>query len=382
MTFLTLGFIVFFSLGAKAENLENQLGWTIYKKSAPSGNVILSPASLYSTFAFVFEGSEGKTKETSQKFLLLAPNAKKNILPPYLEPMNNLRKNPDFKLQNSYSFWHDESVKNSTPSKEYKNFVDKNYQADWFEADFKKADTTTKKINDWVKTKTNSLIPSIATPDTLNGINTLVLNAVYFKARWQTIFDVKSTQQGNFYSSANIRSKAEFMNNKSSYSYFEDDKLQYIELPYKGSEVYIAIVLPKNGTAIAELEKKLNSEIINSFSKSAQIETVKVSLPRFKFDWTSPVNFLNHLESMGMPTKGNFTPMGFLELEIRKVIHKATIINDENGTEAAAVTAVGGFGTTSVPPEPKIFEANRPFLFVIKMKSTDTWLFLGRVEKP
>lgn len=382
MKLLTLGLIMFFSFSTKAQNLENQLGWTIYNKSAAKGNVILSPSSLYSTFALVFEGSQGSTKEQSQKFLLLKPDAKKSILPTYLESMGQLRSKSDFSLQNTYSLWRDVRLKRLTPSKEYENFVAKHYQAEWFEADFQQGDATAKKINDWVNTKTQSMIPSITNGEALKGINTVIMNAVYFKAKWQDMFDINFTKQNNFYSSDNIRSKADFMNQTSYYSYYEDKTLQYIELPYKGSEVSMAIVLPKKGMTLAQLEKQLDSKIINSFAKAAKTEKVNVSLPRFKFDWSSPENFMDQLAALGMPKKGDFKPMGFVEFEIKKIIHKATIITDENGTEAAAVTAVAGFGAGAAPSKPKVFEANHPFLFVIKMKSTDTWLFLGRLEKP
>jgi serpin B len=166
--------------------------------------------------------------------------------------------------------------------------------------------------------------------------------------------------------------------------YAEQDDLQALEIPYTGEETSMLIILPGEG-GFADFEAGLDATVLAEIVASLEPQGVEVVLPKFEF--SSDVPLKPALTALGMagafePGVADFSGMdGTRDLFIQDVIHKAFIAVDEEGTEAAAATAVV-VGVTSAPVEPARFVADRPFVLLIRDRVTGTVLFLGRVIDP
>jgi serpin B len=169
--------------------------------------------------------------------------------------------------------------------------------------------------------------------------------------------------------------------------YAADDDVQVLELPYaRDGSLSMIILLPKQVDGLADLEKRLTAENLQTWTDELQPQRVAVWLPKFKM--TSEFSLSDALKAMGMPLafsdQADFSGMSTQErLFISAVIHKAFVDVDEEGTEAAAATAVAVMkSATARPAEDSIeFRADHPFVFLIRDQRTQSILFFGRVVK-
>lgn len=269
------------------------------------------------------------------------------------------------------------------------------FRAGLFEVDFaRNPDAAADRINRWVEKETRDRIQKLIGPGTLTPETRLVLaNAIYFKARWEAEFKSSSTEPLDFTRTDGTKVKAPLMFQKGDFNLREEDGLQVLRIPYDGGACAMYVVLPSKHDALPELEKQLTAEALARWTavraKSTK-EEVRVWLPRFKF--TVPVQLNGALQRMGMKDAfsdgANFKGMtdSADALKITDVLHKAFVELDEQGTEAAAATAVVVGLATAAPqrPEPPVteFRADRPFLFALVHEPTGAPLFLGRVLDP
>ena len=177
----------------------------------------------------------------------------------------------------------------------------------------------------------------------------------------------------------------------SHFRYAENADMQFLEMNYLGNELAMDILLPKDGVELSSIEKKISTSVLEELNGKSSFEDVQVSIPKFKTE--SSMSLKETLTAMGMPLafdeeKANFHGMRKIlpgkNLYISKVMHKAFVDVDEEGTEAAAATAVVmGIGTGRPSRlQPKIFKANRPFIFLIRHLSSGAILFMGRYTQP
>ena len=173
---------------------------------------------------------------------------------------------------------------------------------------------------------------------------------------------------------------------RQNYGYSDFPDAQILELPYAGQDVSMLVVLPKKKDGLSELEKNLSQKRLKEWSSSMGKREIIVDTPRFKV--TSELRLDQMLASMGMPDafnhgKADLSGYGWKKdnLFIGVAIHKAYVDVNEEGTEAAAATAVG-IQTTSMPTPTPVFRADHPFLFMIRHNSTGAILFMGRVANP
>ena len=175
------------------------------------------------------------------------------------------------------------------------------------------------------------------------------------------------------------------MSQKESFQYGETDTGQILKMPYKGDDLSMVILLPKEKDGLDDLEKELTAENLTEWQKQLRKREVEVFLPKFKM--TSQFGLADRLKKMGMPDafnpdKADFSGMtGEKDLHISDVIHKAFVEVNEEGTEAAAATAVT-MRVTSMPAPPPVFRADHPFMFVIQDTNTGSILFVGRIVDP
>ncbi|MDY7110117.1 MAG: serpin family protein, partial [Planctomycetota bacterium] len=186
----------------------------------------------------------------------------------------------------------------------------------------------------------------------------------------------------NFFPGDDKSVQVPMMSLKDDFGLYESKDVQVLEMPYDGKRLSMVILLPRERGGLAELEGALSVEKLKAWLGELAVEEVRVMLPRFKL--TSRFDLGQTLKQMGMPLafapgRADFSGMnGRRDLFIGKVIHQAWVEVDEQGTEAAAATAVGVMLTAA----PTFFRADHPFLFLIRDRETGSILFLGRVVDP
>ena len=271
---------------------------------------------------------------------------------------------------------------------EYLSLTKKHYGISITPMDYVNArETARKQINAWVEDKTKDKIKDMLQPMDLNELTRLVLvNAIYFKGDWVYQFGPASTQDAPFYVSLLKTIQAPMMTQEEEFKYAEFKSLQIVELPYLGEDLSMLILLPKRIEGIDKLEESLSIENLNLWRSNLQEQKVIVFLPRFTTNFK--LDLCETLKAMGMIDafifgQANFTGMDGRPnwLFISRVIHQAYINVNEEGTEAAAATAVvmgiGGFA--GLPP---VFRADHPFIFLIQENKTGSIFFIGRVIDP
>jgi serine protease inhibitor len=242
-------------------------------------------------------------------------------------------------------------------------------------------------INGWVATKTRDKIPTII--DSIDpDLVMILLNAIYFNGKWKSKFNEKGTHELPFTFGDGTTKGVAMMNQESTFEYTTNNLFSAVHLPYGKGQYRMTVMLPNTGKTTADVISKFSNDQWNDWMTGFQTrEHVVVTMPRFKFSWKMTLNDL--LCSMGMPTafnsqKADFSGIADLDLYISFVIHKTYVDVNENGTEAAAVTAVG-ISVTSMPvndPPKTYFTVDRPFLFTISEKTTGTILFIGEIKAP
>jgi hypothetical protein len=265
-----------------------------------------------------------------------------------------------------------------------------NYGAGLREVDFVNAaerEQARKTINSWVEKETKEKIKDLIPQGVLDALTRLVLtNAIYFKGDWALEFDKKQTTDAPFKISADKEVTVPLMYQKGDFKYAQEDGLQIIELPYKGDELSMVVLLPAEVDGLAELEKSLTPKDLNRWSTLLRKREVYVYLPKFKMT-TGPLELGGVLKAMGMKDAFSLPPADFSgmtgsrDLFISNVLHKAFVAVDEKGTEAAAATAVVVTLTAELAASP-VFRADHPFVFVIKDNRSGSILFMGRLTNP
>jgi serpin B len=265
--------------------------------------------------------------------------------------------------------------------------VKAHYGASITPLDYGDSEAARRTINAWVEDRTEGKIVDLIQPGMLGAMTRLVLvNAIYFKGNWASQFDPDLTHDASFQVTPAQQVQVPMMTRQGSFRYAEHDGLQVIELPYAGDGLSMIILLPRQAVGLAGLEAELTVETLGRWTGGLRQQEVMVFLPRFRLESTFRLD--SALMALGMADafdmgKADFSGMDGQKgwLYIGSVIHKAFVDVNEEGTEAAAATAVI-MRTLSVAPPLPIFRADRPFLFLIRDNGTGGILFLGRVVSP
>ncbi len=246
-------------------------------------------------------------------------------------------------------------------------------------------------INGWVDRATAHHIREVIPQDGLDPLTALVLvNAVYFEGQWETPFDRDDTKPETFFARGRDAISVPTM---SMHQYarvgHHRDGLRTLELPYRGGDYAMTILLPDARDGLPAIERQLSAVKLAHWLGTAGAEgDVDITLPRFELE-PELVELRDDLIALGMPSA--FDPdrasfHGLLQTEdpvwISKVLHRAMIEVDEQGTVAAAATAVAVDALLGLPPEPVTFHVDHPFLFLLRDRNTGAILFLGRVTDP
>ncbi|MGD9116566.1 MAG: serpin family protein [Dehalococcoidia bacterium] len=240
-------------------------------------------------------------------------------------------------------------------------------------------------INDWVAEQTEGRIEDLIPQGALNAWTRLVLtNAIYFNAAWLNPFDEGGTYDGTFHRLDGSQVTVPMMRQTESFGYGEGDGYQAVALPYDGNELDMVILLPDSGQFEA-FEAALSAETVAGIIDDISYQKVALTMPQFEFE--SEFSLKEALAALGMPiafddSQADFSGMaGNQELYISDVIHKAFVSVDEEGTEAAAATAVI-IAASAAPAEPVTVTIDRPFIFLIRDIESGAILFVGRTMNP
>lgn len=366
-------------------NANNQFAFELYSElnKNQQGNIFYSPYSISAALAMTYEGAKGQTADEMKSVFHFPDN---NILRPNFAAIyNNINTgNNAYELRTGNALW----VQHDYPFLEnYISIVEKYYGGKAANLDFiEETEKSRQTINSFIEEQTNNKIKDLIPPEVLNSMTRLVLtNAIYFKGTWEWEFKKSSTSEQDFKITPTnvVKTPMMYMKpEKAEFNYADINDLQILELPYKGEEISMLILLPTED--LDSIEPSLTAEKLNEYK--AQMKETKLDaiyLPKFEFD--TKYFMEETLGAMGMPTAfsmaANFSGMDGTDwLYISKVIHQAFVKVDEKGTEAAAATAVvvslKGIGPSN------IFRADHPFIFIIQERETGNILFLGRVTDP
>lgn len=239
-------------------------------------------------------------------------------------------------------------------------------------------------INGWVEDQTDDRIRDLLPDGSIDGSTKLVLaNAIYFKGRWASEFEARDTRPRAFRLAGGASADVPTMHQHGTFQTASADGVRLLELPYAGGELSMVVLLPDDPNGLAAVEERLSADRLAEWIAALSEEDLDVALPRFRIDPPRPIELRSALSALGMElpftAAADFGGMSDAPLSIDKVFHKAFVEVNEQGTEAAAATAVvmteGAALTTR-------FEALHPFLFLIRDRTDGAILFMGRVSDP
>jgi len=384
ITVTTILLILLTKQGNAQNSSRNQFALDFFKQASldEKGNIFFSPFSLSTAMGMTYAGAKGVSQDQIAKVFHFAPNSEK-----FHKQQGNILKRLNAKTDSVQlnivnSLWAEKTY----PFKgSYSTLMKKAYSAKVRPMDFiNKPEESRLTINRDIYKSTNEKIKDLLPLGSLNNLTRLVLtNAIYFKGEWKIKFQKERTSEANFHITPQNVIKCKMMGVKSEFNYYEGSKFQALELPYAGGNFSMVIILPAANQPLDELSNSLSNTSFDDIFKGFNNEEVIVSIPKFKL--SKGYQLKEILSNMGMPQPftddADFTRMTSLSnLKISDVYHKAFIEVNEQGTEAAAATAVV-IAMKSIGHD-TFFIANRPFLFLIREKSANTILFMGRIVDP
>lgn len=358
---------------------DNEFAFDLFRKtiaSADDKNVFISPLGVSLALGMAWNGADGATKTEMATALKMAGMTEDQINEYYHIMQSTLPTiDPSTKLNIANSIWYKEGFPVKAP------FLEVN--KDYFDAEIKPLDfskpTALATINGWCADKTNQLIKEPLDQISADAVMYLI-NAIYFKGIWASKFDKKNTKTADFYAEGGKTVQVKMMEQLGTFGYIQDDMAQYLDLPYGNKAFSMTAILPNKGKTTEEVLATLDVNRWENVITGMRTKEVQVHLPKFK---TKGIYTLNDpLKQMGMvkafnDDEADFSAISDWNLLISRVIHSTYCDVNEEGTEAAAVTIIE-FEITSMPNYTS-FIANRPFIFVIREKSTGVILFMGKM---
>lgn len=344
-------------------------------------NIFLSPLSIFAALTMTENGAAGKTRDSMRHAMAVPADLSDDALHQSASAMlKSLKAQKGVELAIANALWSD--IRTTLAA----NFVQQCrelYDAEATSLDFSQpsaADT----INRWVSDNTRGKIPSIVDPATVQASKAILTNAVYFKGKWEEPFPKDETRPGPFHL-ANGKEKQVPLMHLSSIKggYRSGDGFEAAALGYKGSPtIRFYALLPGPGRTPEDILATLKVETLRFPTERVDLD---LSLPKFTLDYEAKLK--DALKRMGMSVafsdNADFSPMGSPPLKIAQVVHKTRLEVDEEGTVAAAATAVVMAPTAVMRPEPKkVLVFDRPFAILLCDTETGTILFAGVVYDP
>ncbi len=350
------------------------------------GNLFCSPLSISTALAMTYAGARAETEiEMAATLHFGLPQERLHAAFAGLgDRLAGLEAEGDLTLRTANGLWLERSHPFLEP---YLSLVKARYSAEFRAADFVgAAEAARQEINAWTEERTDGKIRELVPAGAVNPLTVLVLvNAIYFKAAWDDQFETAETDDTPFHMSRDRAEAVPMMHRTGTLAYGENELARLVELPYSGGGTSMVVVLPRSTDGLAKLEDALTAGRLEEWISALKIRRVALSLPRFRVERGFLLN--DALSSLGMRRAfGDADFSGMVPgggVFISEVLHKAFVDVNENGTEAAAATAVIMMRASAETPEaPVAFRADHPFLFLIRDRTTGSILFIGRVVDP
>lgn len=369
---------------AKVIETNNDFGLALLKTVAGSeeaANLMISPASVAIALGMAYNGAESTTRDAFEEVLNYEGLTREEVNEITKELIHVLMTNVEGNLlEIANSLWYNQGF----PVEE--DFISLNshyYAAEVQELNFGSADAV-KTINNWVSEHTHGKIDEII--DAIDpAVMMILINAIYFNCVWETEFDPNDTYQAPFLREDGSQfGQVDMMHLKSTLNASFTEKFSAVELPYKNGKFSMFLFLPEEGSRVQDLILSLDASTWKSWLAGfTEVEKFTIDMPRFEFEYER--SLAEDLKSMGLDvafstTDADFSGISSEYLYIADVIHKTYIKLNEEGTEAAAVTAII-METTSAGPS-NYLRLDRPFLFAITENSSKSILFMGMVAEP
>ena len=367
----------------------NAFSFNLYENlSKQSVNLVYSPFSINTAMAMPYCGAKSSTKKEMQQVLHFQDDIN-NLSTSYNDLIRSLKGSfitDNITLNVSNSLWGEETYNFKT---EFLDLLKNKFEAPFNPVSFMTdPENCRKKINKQVEKDTENKIKDLIKPSILTTDTRLVLvNALYFLGNWETQFKKENTKKAPFHLSETEEIQTPFMNASLKARYFENELFQAAEIPYQSHAASMYIFIPKNMSGFENLEKTVDLKTFNQWKSEMEEAVLNTSIPKFKIE--TDIEMSDMLIEMGIKkafgNKANFKGISKKnDLRIDKVIHKAVFEIDENGTEAAAATAVVMVRKTSINTKVKFaeFKADRPFLFFLVENKNGSILFAGKIQNP
>lgn len=360
-------------------------------------NLFFSPYSISTALSMVYGGARGNTAEQMAKALSFAKLAENQheAMRSLQQALNDLQDRGNAELTVANAIFGARKYEDYVLP-EFQTLMRKSYASELYSLDFGDAWGSADFINRWVERKTRERIKNLVNAGHIEGSNhgMVLVNAIYFKGNWLTQFDPNLTREDKFYTSSRSRSASDsrpvmMMHSRGDYRYAELPGLQVLELPYEEEELSMLVLLPDDIDALA---KDLTPANLSAWQQKLGMSQVKVFMPKFKLD-ISLEGIVDILKGMGMQDAFNSKTADFSGIRdeekvpglfIMDIVHKAFVEVNEEGTEAAAATGVVMATKAAAGPTPQIpvFRADKPFIYMILHKPSNTLLFLGKLNQP
>ena len=364
----------------------NALGFDLYRK-LPAGDGALSPVSIQLALAMASAGAKGETAAQLHKVMHSeAPADAWGKLGVDLHDHGA-------ELRVANRLFADRAYPLEKP---YVDLTAKAFGAPVEALDFRgKSEAARGQINGWVAEQTHDRIKDLIPVGGISGSTRLVLtNAIYMNAEWDRPFERDATHNDTFHLDATRTKSVPMMHRQESLRSGRTDGAAIVQLPYRNDTLTMTVVVPDAMDGLAAIESKLSNELLARIDKALGTQQTVVGLPKFTIDPASSLSLKRALAELGMPVafdagRADFSGIAHPanpdeRLVMDDVIHKAFVKVDEKGTEAAAATAITmrAVGSEMEPEKPFSVVADRPFLFLVRERSSGLVLFLGRVTDP
>lgn len=350
------------------------------------GNLILSPYSISTAMAMVYGGARGNTEKQIAATMHFDADQKKlhGAMAEIRKTLVGSAVGGKVELAIANGLW---PQRNYGFRDDFLKLVQNNYGAAVEFVDFPIGSmAAVRKINAWTAQQTRNKITNALSPDEVTAQTRLVItNAIYFKGDWASQFPRGETKPEPFWITSERSVQAPMMRQRHVFGYSESAGVRLLAMPYRDGNLAMVVVLPDQRGGLQQIEKVLDAKKLTEWLLRMQPRTVDVLMPKFTVE--SRLSLTGTLQAMGMSDvfreRGDFTGMSASRpLFINAVEHVALAEVDEQGTVAAAATSFSFGCSVSPSPEPAIFHADHPFLFLIGDLRTHTILFLGRIANP
>ncbi len=360
----------------------NAFGFSLFAALDRSENTLISPLDLGRALSLLELGADGESRAELDRALRF-DDASRSIdaLPALRQSLERSAQRPGFALSSGARVWPATSI---TVLDSYRDAAARALGAPIVALDYA-ADPEAQRrtINAWVSQQTRTRIPELLGPGTIDQQSRFVLTtALYFLGRWRATFDPSSTRDEPFFVGEGRAKTVPMMSGPIQARYAQDTDVRLLELDYEGGELVMDVMIPTPGRTLASIAPRLTADNFARWVEIAREQGVIVNLPRFTARRQSRLR--GALGAIGV--RSVFSSSANLErltraapITIGDVIHEVFVSVNESGTEAAAATAVTGYGSGGGTP---VFSVNQPFVFAIRHRPTGAVLFLGSVVDP